>query len=76
MATPDQAVESKMLRERVKDALTELTEEQQNVLALRYGYELSIREVADTMNKSEGSVKQLRARALAALSRMLAEGVG
>jgi RNA polymerase sigma-70 factor (ECF subfamily) len=76
MATPDQAVESKMLRERVKDALTELTEEQQNVLALRYGYELSIREVADTMNKSEGSIKQLRARALATLSRMLAEGVG
>jgi RNA polymerase sigma-70 factor (ECF subfamily) len=73
LATPDQAMESKILRERVKDALDDLTEDQQQVLALRYGYEMSFREVADTLDKSEGAVKQLRARALAALSKMLGE---
>jgi RNA polymerase sigma-70 factor (ECF subfamily) len=57
----------------VKDALDDLTEDQQQVLALRYGYEMSFREVADTLDKSEGAVKQLRARALAALSKMLGE---
>lgn len=71
LATPDQAVESKLLRERVKVALDDLTEDQQQVLALRYGYEMSIREVADTLGKTEGAVKQLRARALVTLSKML-----
>ena len=73
LVTPDQAVASKLFRERVKDALDDLTDDQQQVLALRYGYEMSIREVAETLGKTEGSVKQLRARAIAALSKMLGE---
>ncbi|MCB8943823.1 MAG: sigma-70 family RNA polymerase sigma factor [Ardenticatenaceae bacterium] len=71
LTTPDQTVEKKLFREQVKDALGGLTEDQQQVLALRYGYEMSIREVAETLGKTEGSVKQLRARALAALSKVL-----
>ena len=69
--SPDQAIEKKFFRNRVRDALAGLTEDQQRVLALRYGYEMSIREVADTLGKTEGSVKQLRARAIIALSKML-----
>ena len=53
-------------------AMAELTEDQQQVLALRFGYEMPIRDVAETMNKSEGSVKMLQVRAIAALSRMMA----
>ena len=69
--SPDQAIEKKFFHNRVWDALAGLTEDQQRVLALRYGYEMSIREVADTLGKTEGSVKQLRARAITALSKML-----
>ena len=71
LESPDQVFEKKFFREQVKDALSSLTEDQQRVLALRYGYEMSIRDVAETLGKTEGSVKQLRARALVALSKML-----
>ena len=51
--------------------MADLTEEQQQVLALRFGYEMPIRDVAETMNKSEGSVKMLQVRAIAALTRLM-----
>ncbi|UCG26408.1 MAG: hypothetical protein JSW55_03190, partial [Chloroflexota bacterium] len=37
----------------------------------RFGYEMAIRDVAKVMGKSEGAVKQLQARAVAALSRKM-----
>ncbi len=71
---PDRVVEMKLTHEVLHAALGELTEEQQNVLALRFGYEMSIREVAETMGKSEGAVKMLQARAVAMLSRTMYPG--
>lgn len=72
--TPEQAAEAALVREQLHEAVTELTEEQQNVIALRFGYEMPIQDVAETMGKTEGSVKMLQARALAALSRKLGRG--
>jgi RNA polymerase sigma-70 factor, ECF subfamily len=69
--TPGRAIEALMSREALHAALAELSEEQQRVLALRFGSELPIRDVAALMGKSEGAVKQLQARAVAALSRRL-----
>jgi len=69
---PDQAVEARLTRELLREVMDELTEDQQNVIALRFGYEMSIRDVAQSMGKSEGSVKMLQARAIATLSRKLA----
>jgi RNA polymerase sigma-70 factor, ECF subfamily len=57
-------------------ALNELTADQRQALALRFGDDLSIREAAQIMGKSEGSVKQLQARAVAALARRLSPGRG
>jgi RNA polymerase sigma-70 factor (ECF subfamily) len=71
---PDQMVETRLTQEQLQAAMTELTEEQQNVIALRFGYEMSIGEVAQSIGKSEGSVKMLQARAIAALSRRLVTG--
>lgn len=52
-----------------------LTDDQQNVLALRFGFGMPIQEVASTMGKSEGSVKMLQARAISAISQqMLLQG--
>jgi RNA polymerase sigma-70 factor (ECF subfamily) len=53
----------------LRQALADLTNDQQHVLALRFGYGLAIKEVAELMSKSEGSIKMLQARAIAALSR-------
>jgi RNA polymerase sigma-70 factor (ECF subfamily) len=60
-----------MTWESVGAALTALTADQQQALALRFGDDLSIREAAQIMGKTEGSVKQLQARAIAALTRLL-----
>ena len=68
---PAAVVSSKMRWEEVGQALEHLTHDQREVIALRFGQELPIREVADLMDKSEGAVKQLQARAVAALSRHL-----
>jgi len=46
--------------------------DQQDVISLRFGYEMAIKDVARVMGKSEGAVKQLQARAVAALSRKMA----
>lgn len=68
---PAATVAQKMRWEDVSEALQHLTEDQREVVALRFGQELPIRDVANLMNKSEGAVKQLQARAVAALSRQL-----
>jgi RNA polymerase sigma-70 factor (ECF subfamily) len=68
---PADIVEAMLTRDDLKQALTELTEEQQNVIALRFGYDMPIQEVARTIGKSEGAVKQLQARAIAALARKM-----
>jgi RNA polymerase sigma-70 factor (ECF subfamily) len=55
----------------VRDALTQLTEEQQQVLLLRFVAEQPIAEVARQLQRSEGSIKQLQLRALRSLGRVL-----
>jgi RNA polymerase sigma-70 factor (ECF subfamily) len=71
---PAQKVESMLTNEDLRQAVTELTEDQQEIIALRFGYEMSIRDVAETTGKSEGAVKMLQARAIAALSRRMQPG--
>ncbi len=70
---PEQGVENRMILEQLRHALSNLTEDQQHVLALRFGQSISIREVAKIVNKSEGSVKMLQMRAVAALTRQMQE---
>jgi RNA polymerase sigma-70 factor (ECF subfamily) len=72
---PVEAAEAVLAREDLRRAVADLTEEQQNVIALRFGYELPIQEVARTLGKTEGAIKQLQARAVAALARKMAPGV-
>ncbi len=73
--TPEQRLDDRAGKAELRQALAELTTEQQEVLALRFGFGLPIKEVAETVNKSEGSVKMLQVRAIAALTRRL-QGVG
>ncbi|MCL4805162.1 MAG: sigma-70 family RNA polymerase sigma factor [Anaerolineae bacterium] len=70
--SPDQKVVERAEKEALREALADLTPEQQHVLALRFGYGMPIKDVAETVNKSEGSVKMLQARAIAALAKRLA----
>ncbi|MFN2115730.1 MAG: RNA polymerase sigma factor [Anaerolineae bacterium] len=58
-------------RERVSLAAEQLTELQQQVLALRFAAGLSIRETAEVMSRSEGAIKNLQHHALRGLRRAL-----
>jgi RNA polymerase sigma-70 factor (ECF subfamily) len=58
-------------RGQVRAALEQLTPEQQQVLALRFGEELTARETAEVMGKNVGAIEALQHRALAALRRVL-----
>lgn len=71
---PVAQLENKLTHERLFTVMHDLTEDQQNVLALRFGFEMPIRDVAETMGKSEGSVKMLQARAIAAIADRLVQG--
>ncbi|GAB4185484.1 MAG: sigma-70 family RNA polymerase sigma factor [Roseiflexaceae bacterium] len=71
---PEQVVEQQIDREDLRKAVASLTEEQRYVIALRFGQELPIQEVAKSLGKSEGAIKQLQARAIAALARRMTGG--
>jgi RNA polymerase sigma-70 factor (ECF subfamily) len=70
-ASPDEEFDAMLQNENLRQAVAELTDEQQNVIALRFGQAMPIQDVARMMGKSEGAVKQLQARALAMLARKL-----
>ena len=55
----------------VAAALATLTEEQREVIALRFFAGLSAREAAEAMGKQEGTIRGLQFRAIAALRRRL-----
>jgi len=65
-------VEDALACERLQAALGRLTQDQQEVLALRFGEGLTARETARVMRKTTGAVEALQHRAVAALRRILA----
>ncbi len=55
----------------LREAILQLTDEQQHVITLRFGQELTLAETAEIMEKSVGAVKALQHRALASLARFM-----
>ncbi len=68
---PAQATELKLDVERLRAAIARLTDEQAEVISLRFLEGYSISEVAEMMNKTEGSIKALQYRAVANLRQLL-----
>lgn len=64
---PVTMVEQKLAWEEIQSALVEIDEAQQEVLILRFLVGLSLKEVAQTMNRTVASVKTLQHRGLIAL---------
>ena len=72
-ATQEEHLEQQERAARARQALQRLTSLQQQVISLRFLEELSIRETAQAMNKTEGAVKSLQFRATNSLRRILEE---
>jgi RNA polymerase sigma-70 factor (ECF subfamily) len=68
---PAAAIEAQLESEALRSALAELTEEQQQVVLLRFVAGQSSREVAEALDKSENAVKQMQFRALRSLGRLM-----
>lgn len=71
--TPEQSLLERSTRAQIDDAMRALPERQRQVLILREWQELSVKETAQALGCSEGTVKQHHFRALAALRKTLAE---
>lgn len=71
---PEGAFNLKSVQEQLLSALSELPEEQREVLVLRFLVELPIKEVSEIMEKTEAAVKALQHRGLAALRFTFSEG--
>ena len=72
----DHQVDKILQNEKIQAVMKTLTDDQQNVLALRFGFGMPIQEAAQTMGKSTGSIKMLQARAIEAISkRVMLSGV-
>ncbi len=70
-AEPFHAIQARLDSERVQAALSRLTDEQADVITLRFLEGLSIAEVSTIMNKTEGAIKALQYRAVLALRRVM-----
>ncbi len=70
---PDEAVIAKVDTEKLRQAVRMLTEEQASVIALRFWWDLSLKETAEALGKNENAVKALQHRATRTLARMLQE---
>lgn len=68
---PTVAVEARLAQQGLRAALSHLTQEQQQVIVLRFGEGLSAPQVAGVLGKSEGAVRALQHRALATLRRIM-----
>lgn len=68
---PGAIAERKLAQNGLREALEELTEDQRQVIVLRFGEGLTAREVAEIMGKRENAIWQLQHRALNGLRRTL-----
>lgn len=73
-ALPEHALLEQEQRDELMNALRLLPSDQQQVVVLRFGQELSAKEIAVIMERNEGAVKALLHRAVAGLGRRLRGG--
>ena len=75
VADPLDAIDQRMRLDEISDALSQLTEDQRNVVLNRLVLGLDLEETSKVMGKNVGSIKALQHRALAHLAKILTPGV-
>jgi RNA polymerase sigma-70 factor (ECF subfamily) len=68
---PEECVDMRLDYEEVKRLMLDLTDEQRQVLYMRFLADMSIQEVATRLGRTEGSVKALQHRGLQSIARRL-----
>ena len=75
VADPLDAIDQRIRLDEISDALSQLTEDQRNVVLNRLVLGLDLEETSKVMGKNVGSIKALQHRALAHLAKILTPGV-
>lgn len=68
---PEKAVGTQLDYEELNRTLNDLTDDQRQVILMRFMSNMSVQEVAQTLGRTEGSVKALQHRGLQSLARRL-----
>lgn len=76
ISTVDQQLDLTLAWEKIKNLLNQLTEEQQDVVIMRFVDDLSHREIAAVLKKSEGAVRLIQFRAIQRLKELLGDHGG
>ena len=71
-SNPDRSTEASMIQRNIEQALGQLAPQERSVFVLRHYHDLPLKEIAATMEISEGTVKSYLFRALQRLRRELA----
>jgi len=69
--SPEESLEISLQNQQLQEAIHKLTQEQQQVLALRFAAEYSLEQTAAEMKKTVNAIKALQFRAVEALKRLL-----
>jgi RNA polymerase sigma-70 factor (ECF subfamily) len=72
---PDSTVHVRLDYEELNRTLDDLTDEQRQVIRMRFMADMSVQEVAKKLGRTEGSVKALQHRGIQSLARRLAATV-
>lgn len=71
--TPEHYVEKEELKKSLAEAISSLTEKEQNVISLYYYEELTLKEISHVLSVSESRVSQLHTKALGKLKEKLGD---
>ena len=69
---PEEKTESTLLKRHIDDALQTLSDKERVVFTMKHFHELKIKEIAETLNLSAGTVKSLLFRAVRKMQKCLA----
>lgn len=69
--SPEAIIDGMISSKELKQAMGRLAEDQQNVISLRFGFEMSVSEVAAAIGKSETAVRQIQFRGIRKLAELM-----
>ncbi|MCR5388951.1 MAG: FliA/WhiG family RNA polymerase sigma factor [Lachnospiraceae bacterium] len=74
--SPESFIEKEELKEKLKDAMTKLTEKESKVILLYYYEDLTLKEISQVLEVTESRVSQLHTKALAKMQKIMGPYMG
>lgn len=69
--SPEELLDGKINNDALRAAMAELSSDQQNVISLRFAFDMSVAEVASSIGKSETAVRQIQFRGIRKMAEIM-----